>query len=433
MTQKTILRWFLGVVVGIIAILVIARGRTRHQLADQNPECPVDSVMVRDSAEHFTSISYKRLATSGNQTLIPEFNDCQQFENKADRKYGPLVGIFAQQALNAQIARMYQLAGEGVSVNAVPIAIIVDFGDVDYGPLGISRNGFGFNCLYMFALRDGDETTLHAFMLPVKAQADCDHDRAPGGSGSKPLDVVATRPSVGTVIFSGNDYPAVARWDWDSVAHEEYIGIGCLDAWCEIGNKNLHLSKAYSDPSRPKATGRVFEVKGWYDEEYLAVDDGTGTGKIAPSDVVGTLVPDPNLESYTMANGDFAGKWPTVATAYLTSASADYVKKLNLRPAFVTTGPSNLIALCEGDAQACGVPSTVDNTPCLAKPSDAWYGHPWYARIISATGDTVYRCVIRRPHDGMTIPGIVRWRWKNNDQVAWIKCDAGCCEVTGLK
>ncbi|MGH7523384.1 MAG: hypothetical protein ACREK8_03675, partial [Gemmatimonadales bacterium] len=301
-------------------------------------------------------------------------------------------------------------------------------------PLGISRAGQGFNCLYMFGARDGSATTLHAFMLPVAKQEDCDHDRAPdyGGHGSpaKPLDVV---PGVPDIQYHTGDYPPVARWDWDPAAHEEYIGLGCLTAWCEIGNKNLHLSKVYSDPGHPTNQRRVFEVKGWYDEEYLAVDDGTNSGTIVPSGVVGTLVPDPDLATYSIANGDFDGqKWPTVATAYISEGPSNYATKLNLRPALVTSGPANVIALCKGDATTCGVPSSVDNTACFAKSSDVWFGKPWYARIISARGDTAYRCVIRRPHDGVTIPGMARWHWKNDDQVGWIKCDAGCCEVTGL-
>ena len=428
MAPVTQFRWFFAVVAGLLAVLLIVKRWPVDHVVNYRPECPVDSVVVQDTETRAVT-SFKQLSTSGHQTLVPEFNDCQRFSDSAGTSYGPLVGIFARQSLNEQIARMYQLAYKNEEKRAVSVAEIVDFDGPGYSQLGISRQGYGFNCLYMWISIEGSDTTRNAYMQPVRAEGACNVDRSPNRlpANAHPLKVYPRTPDA---ALTGNDYPEVARWDWDRAAGVEYISIGCLSAWCEIGAAPLTESPRYTaDPALPKAERRVLAVKGWYDEEVLAIDNGGGT--LVPSHVTGTLIPDAKLGDLHINNGDFHAKWPTVARAVLSASLTKYVHKLNLQPGLVAGGPYNVIALCEGDAVACSVPK-IDETACTAKSSDPWFGHPWYARIISATGDTAYRCVIRRPHDHVNIPGMVRWRWNNKDQIGWIKCDAGCCEVTGL-
>ena len=289
MAPATQFRWFVSVVAGLFALLLIVKIWPRHKIAAYRPECPIDSVVVQDPRTRETR-TLKYLSLPGPQTLVPEFNDCQRFSDSAGTRYGPLVGIFARDSLDAQIVRMYQLASANAAKRAVSVAEILDFDGPDYPQLGISRQGYGFNCLYMWASIDGNDTTRHAFVQPVSAEADCNTDRSPDRlpANAHPLKVYPRKPDV---AFFGDDYPEVARWDWNPVAGEEYISIGCRETWCEIGNAPLMESPRYTaNPALPKAERRVLAVKGWYDEEVLAVDNGGGT--LVPSHVTGTLIPD---------------------------------------------------------------------------------------------------------------------------------------------
>lgn len=98
---------------------------------------------------------------------------------------------------------------------------------------------------------------------------------------SSPLTVIATKlpPSV--------RLPSVARWDWDSVNHRQYIGIRCKTAWCEIGFGAL-------TPSAPASAPPGFDAssKGVYDVQYSG-----RKGQAAPFSVRSTIFPDSHLSS----------------------------------------------------------------------------------------------------------------------------------------
>lgn len=49
--------------------------------------------------------------------------------------------------------------------------------------------------------------------------------------------------------------------------------------------------------------------------------------------------------------------------------------------------------------------------------------------VSEATPEVRYRCTARRTHQGVDIPRVVRWRWKEDDETIWSYCPAGCCEV----
>jgi len=392
--------------------------------ATYRPECPVDSVFVQvDSGEtHFAS--FQQLEVAGSTTLVPEYHDCQRFPVGRGGTYGPLVGIFAREHLNDQIDRLLKLAASGATKRAVGIGLILSF-DGAYNPLGIRH---AFNCLYMWAEISGNDTTRNAFLTPVGHQEDCLTDRDPRrpGANSKTLFVRLQRDlSLGVA-----DYPEVARWDWDPMHHQQYMEIGCLNAWCDIGNASLNGtgSPDRDDPSLPGKGRRVLKVKPWYDEQRLA--DFGPTGVIFASDVTGTFYPDPGLA--LLGAADYAThQWKTVAYSFLSAPLATYVTKLNFEAGNVdaTTRRVNTVELCQGTraADQCNIPATETITDC-GNAADAWW-----ARITSVSGVVKYRCVIRRTHSGLTIPGLVRWRWAPDDERGWISCPEGCCEVVGEK
>src|SRR5690606_4059516 len=63
-------------------------------------------------------------------------------------------------------------------------------------------------------------------------------------------------------------------------------------------------------------------------------------------------------------------------------------------------------------------------TPSLCKSAS---DGDWWARITSASGDTAYKCVVRRQHPGAAPPATARWRWLEDDETMGIRCPgAGC-------
>ena len=413
------------------ALVLVACQSSPRQLAAAMPECPRDSVRIwKDSvpgvAREFTST--KQLAIAGATTLVPEFNDCQRFRQKSGDAYGPLIGIFARESLSYHISRMLDSARANAQIRAVSIGLIYDW-DSPYPALDIAS---GFNCLYMWA--ENGSLKRKAAMVPVAADSVCRKDLAVTDipASTPPLEVFPRRPDP---IFTAanHDYPDVARWDWDEVLNTEYIGIGCQDSWCEIAKPPLHESRKHDDLAATSPHGRrVFQIKGWYDEQLLAVSTTPGGSLLKASTVTGTIFPGPELGS--LPESAYQKKWvDTAATTLLTGHLANYVSKLNFEePPLVGGHQFNVIALCEGSRADCGVPLTVPPKTC-SKPGDPWYGDDWWARITSTKGAVAYRCVIRRKHPELNkiIPGLVRWRWSLDDEVTWIACPDGCCEVTG--
>jgi hypothetical protein len=225
--------------------------------------------------------------------------------------------------------------------------------------------------------------------------------------------------------FSSGDFPDVARWDWDENNFHQYIGINCRPfGWCNIsGDAQLRPSPDYQDLTLTPRQERRFAVKGWYDYQRLA--DAKGAG-VALSHRWGALFPAPDLDQLNDTLTDFA-EWRFVAQATLDQPDPGYLGKYN----FVGNGlgpPDQVLAsriyLCRGGRSDCRVPS--DQADCA--PTNTWW-----AKIASPT-DTLYRCVTRRGHEDKrallrTIPGTVRWRWRVDDETAWVRCAFGCCTL----
>lgn len=406
----------IGVPLMVLVLLFIIRPGPN---ADR-PECPLVSVDVRHS-ESKAPLKLKALTISRDQTTVPEFNDCQRFPEPGDlSNYGPLVGIFASATLVSDMQAIVDLASQNNPLRAIAVAQIVDWGGIgkgDYDPLNISRNKFGFNCLYMWVTAPG---SFHAAVTWVEDERMCvdkrDFTMIPPDSTLEVLRLQAPPSPLA-------DYPPVARWDWDATRKQQFIGIACLDGWCEIAKKGHVTSPSYASASSSKQ----FKIKGYYDEEFLAVMDPNG--KLVVSPVVGTVMPSPELATLNESIRSFqpvggSAPWPVVAYSSLSGPVPSYKTKLNYDVGDVMGGRFNMVALCAGSRADCGVPKTVKE--CAPGTKD-----PWWAKVTTASGNISYRCVIRRTHPGMIIPDIVRWRWLDTDQIGWIKCPEGCCELTG--
>lgn len=386
----------------------------------------------------------------GEITNVPEFHDCQRFievTRLGERSYIGRFAIFADHRLDSLELRLDTLhvsqpcpgvktcPGAGVVTTALPAALII--AEAPYEPLRITQ--FGAYCLLLY--RDSNRWRAKIVFMgtDVPVPIDCQSDVDATEIGTE-LTVKARTESS---LPDDGHYPPVARWDWDYAANQHYIGIKCGAAWCEVGNPGGFTSS----PVRPEfvqapdaASRRTVRIKGWFDEQYLAIPSVGGWTR--PSNILGRIFPDPNLGDLNRGDS-FDGRWVRVARVSLEVGRArfpsmdprnplGYGDKYNFH---LTDGLDRLneIELCAGDRKACrGVPREVsDSCRDTIDP-------PWWARVRGArdrSGDPYhYVCVKRFPvGDGnIRIPGTVRWRWLASDEGGWIRCIQGCCEMSGV-
>ncbi|MGH7658751.1 MAG: hypothetical protein ACREL6_11000, partial [Gemmatimonadales bacterium] len=269
---------------------------------------------------------------------IPEFHDCQRFivEGVGEKlRYDSLFAIFASFKLDT-LGQALDSAEEGQGKIALGGALIYTIGG-RYPALGIKDE---YTCLYLF--HDPADSHWRAVTVPDPT-AECvrmDPDVLAGAG--KELEV---RPITWKEFTANEDYPPVARWDWDSVHREQYIGIKCGLAWCEVGDSGFVSSPSYRvDPSEPYKLRRTHMIKGWYDEQLLA-EPGPG-GNARPTKTRGTLFPDAALNDHDATKGDFqTSNWVPVATLAMEDPLPVYKTRLNIDQA-LPTGSLNRMSLC---------------------------------------------------------------------------------------
>jgi len=416
------------------------------------PECPhsFDTIRVSKSSRKTTLATETFVFGPGGMSVpkhltnVPEFHDCQRIILSNGNKYGPLMAVFAAADLgqrkfsnrDTSARRDTSLVGDSSAFRDVYAAVEVfnDSADFTYEPLGI---GPLFNCLYVYRVAG----QLRAKMRQVGAvEKDC----------AEPVDPIAipgTDLAVDETLkdyYDEADYPSVARWDWDKRHREQYIGLKCGRAWCEVGRLapfRFYPSNAYLPPP-PAGTiapeDRVRAIKGWYDQQYVAVQAGIN---VKPGNVVATFFPDPDLAAHAN-DGDFHRTWITVSYAAFEGPPGQYKHKFNFddrSPAPLPLSRMNPLALCYGTAGQCSVPLFPLPSASLVTscgPSalmQSIYDERWWARLRGRTssGGTVnmFKCVNKRDHAGVPIAATVRWRWLAEDETEWQYCPNGCCEV----
>ena len=399
------------------------------------PECPHDwSVIQFQDREKPQGVAITMtfpsgLSVPGPTTNIPEFHDCQRVIVD-DTTYGPLMAVFAARDL----AERTFSEREVPSLTYAAAEIVNHSSDFAYAPLGI---GPMFNCLYIFR-RPG--TALRAKMVHVgSTEKDCAAPVNPDAIPGKELRVRETLKDK----YDSSAIPPVARWDWDDTHKEQYIGLRCGNAWCEVGRPREGGKPDFvsSPPDLDPGTGpidgpsRVRAIKGWYDEQHLAVENGL---TVRPGRVVASVFPDPDLKSRDSA--DYHHRWQTVSHVAFKGHSSLYKTKFNFDnvPPAVPLHRMNRISMCFGRAFDCNVPVLslepgLINSCSKQKLFESLAVPRWWARIESMVGApsdrTIYKCVVRRVHKGFNIPATVRWRWLADDETEWHYCPDGCCEM----
>ena len=417
-----------------------------HPYADTSarPECPHDPLLpfidssLRKPALRLTS----QVPLSGPITDIPEFHDCQRFiiDSMGEDVYGSLYAIYASLNLASLALRIDSLRDTTIhpeyigKVAAVPAATVFSYGgtslDPGYRDKGVYNQlhiGPYWNCLYMW--RQGERW--RAWMIGEEYSDRCRDPLVidPLRSGRTEL-MVTVHPS-----GSQGMVPPVARWDWDEARRQQYIGIACGEAWCDV-SQALYPKQGLVPPpvilswdpipglmaARPFEVDRVTKVKGWYDAQRLALMGANG--RPYPSKIWGVVIPHPTLGRQTGTLLQTLGAdsmWVHVATALVTENYSGKVLRL-------LAGQENKIYLCDGTAGACGTTKVCGPPPSGATRLWTKVTHKDAVGKIVA----VYLCETKRipaNNPPPTVPGTARWRWLRDDETTWKRCDPGCCET----
>ncbi len=405
-------RWLLGFAVATISVGGCKDAAEEQRIADR-AECGHDSGREMKAVSQVADI-----------IDVPEFHDCQRFivEDSKRLVYDSLFAIYASQRLDSLEPRLGPVLVPSAPPSVVTLApqvrtalAAVVHAEGAYPRLGIKP---GTNCLYVWREYTGAAPAAalwSARMISGVSDANCPDlalSDLPDGTNLR-----VDRRQIED-FASPSDYPPVARWDWDAGNRAQYIGVTCGAAWCEVFNGTLNSSPPLPVSSTDsREVRRVRLIKGWYDQQLLATEGSPG--KLVPSKVMGTIVPDVRLGRFTLA--DFEAREMHVADIGLVSE----------------IGPADPV-LAKYQAKFNFAATTVDRpvTMGLRKPSQPVKGL-WEAGIISSSaGPRVIRAVMRRPVDPAftakkyRVPGVARWRWMRTDEGSWIRCDEGCCEMS---
>jgi hypothetical protein len=406
-------------------------------------ECPHDWVQLpRDQKdEHAGMVTPgSGLPLVGSITNVPEFHDCQRLLIDGGKKFGPLVAIFASESLGVLDERLAELRQkhnariadalkEGGDTSALPMqigkagALVYNLDNADYPQLGIKS---GHNCLvlwYSFTFE------WRAALEPVSDPAKCLQVFDVRMLNVAELKVVPRNPKG---IVANAAYAPVTRWDWDpSNGGHQYVGLKCGPAWCEVGDLDFTPVPSYGE-GVPVADPMQL-IKGWYDEQVLAVPRKWWFG-LEPGPVKGIVFPAP--EAVGKPWTDYNGQWVPTAYVALNGTSQRYKDVFNFdeTPPNATFSQMNKLVFCFGKKAICKIPSpgtaNVKVSKCVVDVGPL--EERWWLRIDAATsGRTIYRCVTRYSLSNLPvpIPPTARWRWIADDETVWKECIQGCCEA----
>jgi hypothetical protein len=350
---------------------------------------------------------------------IPEYHDEGRLPAGSDAGgalLGPLAGIYASPFLHG-FTRAAQISEQG-KPGVLAGIVVVQMNKWETTVPQTYRNlrlDVGVNCVWLFTTNG---VKFEAFVSHPDAGKECDRTVGlQGGPALKPNDGILPVVAVRFVRLPGHAaYPAAARFD-TNVNGDPILAFKCLNAFCEIGvstHAEVRRTGGAVRPTPPEESWklsptlnaqvgqapqrvRVAVVKGWQDQQALAIRDDKFVWR--PSDVTATIIPHPALPTYDADT--FNLRWKQVATiriAGVVPTNSKYYKW----------------GLRQGD-------------------NAVWFqfdGNAWKAEIRRPGGSaTPWRYMKRTVHYDISVPPIVRFRWTGADDGVWAPCGNACCKA----
>lgn len=329
---------------------------------------------------------------TGGPTFENEVHDCQRLVlvTGSALAFGPLVGLLP---LDGAMA-LTDLDFSG----GVAAATVYNWGDFHgkpeaYAPLGIDP---GRNCLW---LRRDTETSWRAALVALPT--------GPCSTQSRPATSAYTL-DVQRALHAG-PMPRTARWEWDEADATHVMGIKCGSAWCRVGRAALWQADTVHLAGNAQAT-----IPGYFDEQHLAVPDGSGG--IIPGPV-GVLTPTATF--FTLAQNQANSPTDVMGPAFATGLE---VATLTLADATATTPPTYEAkwGLRQG-------PITLHLQIVPGGVERSTFTGPTGSQGHSVTP-------VRIPNTLHASVGSVRWRWHDTATTAsiWSACGVkgmDCCDT----
>ncbi len=204
---------------------------------------------------------------------------------------------------------------------------------------------------------------------------------------------VSPRPGFGPYPTPAEVPPVTRLTEWQ-IDHYA-IGFRCGARWCEMGSPGF----TYRAPAAEAgALTKERVIKGWHDEQRLAVVGPGGT--LVPSDLVAKATPVANLQGFSAADFDAEKRVGTLWFA----GPVDPVKHKKYFGVGFRQGENKVFAR-------------------RLSPTS------WQTRIEFAGGGERTFVTKREPHPDISVPGTMRWYWNDTDEGLWYRCGGACCEV----
>ena len=368
-------------------------------------DCSAHLKQVPDSARQSYLIDCRRRALAVTQAAsalrlagemmwsIPEYNDEQAFPTSANT-YGPVALAFASPFLGT-FKHDWQVEEQGARGMLAAVVVVVDNEGATlpgpYANLGLLG---GINCIWL-SLQGGKWT---GNVSHTKKGSVCSDTAT-----RTPLGVIARKHLLHP---SEADYPPVTRFSEAALpngalptdtAGQPLIGVRCIDNWCELGPADAAGLPAFT-VSTPiiGLKNRQERIKGWHDEQWLAVKVPGGHKPV----IRAAFVPERDVNEKS-AN-DFKGPaWQRVATVHFKDdpAATKYGTQMHLRKG------DNYIEI-------------------------RFFNNNWEAQVAYKTGGTSpLKFIYRHPHNDAGVPGTARFRWRDDDDGLWAPCGQACCRV----
>jgi hypothetical protein len=259
----------------------------------------------------------------------------------------------------------------------------------------------GFNCLFLY--HDHSQTAPHwrAAMVRPKVDYDCGTVTI---TDQDTLSVLDEQP-----FPKADDYPPVTRF-MESTETRTFIGVRCGDRWCAVGAKWPYPLKSSLDGVSGVGKSARWHVKGWFDEQHLAVADASN--HMRPQQL-GVIIPSDSLSLFDSTA--YATDWKLVAAVYFPDAPAGKYGDKSAAGYGWTQG-FNKVWLRSNVVQRPTAKDTVIWTTVFGEdPKTAVH----------------IKQVVQTDHskEGLPVPWTARWRWVAGDEQMWVACLAGCCMV----